>query len=174
MSDRKLKSRVIHNGGLYDMEYLECVSDLLGNEELNLLKNFIQHKRIDRLDHCLYVSYVSFLLCKRLGLDYRSAARGGLLHDFFLYDRRGGEKQYKGMHTFAHPRIALSNANKYFYLNKLEQEIIKKHMWPLTIALPRHRETYIINTVDKYCAFMEYFNLGKKRNLHRVKKLLSA
>lgn len=128
------------------------------------MSSFIQHGKITCLEHSLYVSYCSYLICRRLGFNYRSAARGGLLHDFFLYDWHK-EIPYKGLHGLKHPYVALENANKYFQLNKMEQDIISKHMWPLTIVPPRYLETLIVNIIDKYCAFMETFNIGKRRSM---------
>lgn len=64
-------------------EYLECVADIIGHEAVRSMKRYNQHGGVDCLEHCLNVSVTRFRICKRLGLDYRSAARGGLLHDFF-------------------------------------------------------------------------------------------
>lgn len=153
-------------------EYIDCVHDLLDHEMVISLKNYVQHGGITRLNHSLNVSYISYLVCKRLGFDYISAARGGLLHDFFLYnwhDKSVEKKPYKGMHGTAHPRVALKNANKYFNLNKREQDIIRKHMWPLTLSLPRYKESYVILSVDKYCAIAEFFNM---RRIERITTII--
>ncbi len=69
-----------------DAEYMDCISGLINHEMVRPMGNYIQHSDINCLKHSLYVSYSSYLVCRRMGLDYRSAARGGLLHDFFLYD----------------------------------------------------------------------------------------
>jgi uncharacterized protein len=105
-----------------------------------------------------------------MGFDYRSAARGGLLHDFFLYDWHIG-KPYRGLHGFIHPYIALENANQYFCLNELEKDVIQKHMWPLTIRLPRYKETFVVLLVDKYCATKEIVNWGSRENVHKLKEI---
>lgn len=137
-----------------DEEYIRCVCDLINHEKVQSMKNYMQHGNISCLDHSRYVSYCSFVICKRFKFNYYLAARGGLLHDFFLYDWHA-TKPYKGMHGFIHPHIALQNANKYFNLNEREKDIIEKHMWPLTFKLPKYKETYVVLLVDKYCAFME-------------------
>lgn len=135
-------------------EYTECVDDLLQNQVTHSLENFIQHGSVTGFDHSLSVSYYSFLICKLLRLDYCSAARGGLLHDLFLYDWHKS-KVFSGMHTFSHPHTALENASKHFELNKLEKDIIVKHMWPVTIKPPKYKESFIVSCVDKYCAILE-------------------
>jgi uncharacterized protein len=157
--------------GYLSAEYLECVQELIENEIVRSMKQYIQHSDIDCFMHSLNVSYSSYLLCRRLGLDYRSAARGGLLHDFFLYDWHT-ENPVKGLHGFTHPRTAVKNANKHFALNEREQDVIEKHMWPLTISLlPKYLETVIVNAVDKYWAFAETFNIGHNKIKQRVSSL---
>ncbi len=104
------------------------------------MKNYMQHGNVDCLEHSLYVSLTSYLVCRRMGLDCRSAARGGLLHDFFLYDWHV-EKPRAGLHGLVHPGTALRNANSYFSLNAREHDVIGKHMWPLTITPPKYKET---------------------------------
>ena len=136
------------------MGYTNCVDDLLQSEITNTMDGCIQHGSVTCLEHSLSVSYYSYILCRLLHLDYRSAARGGLLHDLFLYNWRKS-KLTGGMHSFTHPYTALLNANKYFLLNKMEKDIIVKHMWPLTIKLPIYRESYVVSFVDKYCAIVE-------------------
>lgn len=134
--------------------YTECIDDLLQSEITGSMNGFIQHGSVTCFEHSLSVSYYSYVLCRLLHLDYRSAARGGLLHDLFLYSWHKS-KLIGGMHSFTHPYTALENANKHFLLNKMEKDIIVKHMWPLTIRLPRYKEAYVVSFVDKYCAFLE-------------------
>lgn len=153
-----------------EREYEKCIYDLIQHEMVGTMKNFIQHGDINCLEHSLYVSYSSYLICKRLGLDYRSAARGGLLHDFFLYDWHN-TKPHKGLHGFVHPNIALQNANRYFNLNDREKDIIQKHMWPLTLRLPRYKEAFVVLLADKYCASMERIKFGNIKNINRLKEI---
>ncbi|WP_315118214.1 HD family phosphohydrolase [uncultured Clostridium sp.] len=166
------KLEVKHNSQI-ELEYLECIRDLVANEEVISMKNYIQHKQTDCLEHCLYVSYYSYLICKKFGFDWRAAARGGLLHDFFLYDwHKKDRENRKRWHGFTHPKIALCNAKSYFNINDIEQDIIYKHMWPLTLSLPLYKESYIIVFIDKYCALMESCNLGRRDNIKRLQRLI--
>lgn len=152
-------------------EYKSCIKDLIEHELVLSMKEYIQHGDVSCLEHSLYVSYNSYVICRKLGLDWHSAARGGLLHDFFLYDWHG-EKPYQGLHGLMHPYIALQNANKSFSLNDLEKDIIVKHMWPLTLRLPRYKETLVVLMVDKYCAAMEALTWRCSKNVYRLKENL--
>ncbi len=145
--------------------FVRIVRDLLDNYTVQLMKNFIQHGETSTFKHCVAVSYKSFKTALRLGLDYRACARGGLLHDLFLYDWH--DKSVRGnLHGFYHPGKALENAEKQFELSCKEREIIKKHMWPLTIIPPKCREAYVICYFDKVCTSVEVMrewgNLVKK------------
>ena len=140
-----------------DKEYMEIVKDIINNETVAEMKKYRQHYDINTFEHCLNVSYISYRICKKLKLDYKSMARGAMLHDLFLYDWRNSKKQLNldGYHAFVHPKIALENASKLYNLNDKEKDIIVKHMWPVTLALPKYKETYIITLVDKYSALQE-------------------
>ncbi len=104
-------------------------------------------------------------------MDSRAAARGGLLHDFFLYDWHT-EKPEKGIHGYVHPRIALENANRHFSLSRREQDIIRHHMWPVTIRPPKYRESYVVLLVDKYYAVVEYCTVRHKGPVHMFRNWL--
>ena len=67
-------------------EYMDCVKDIYHSNSMKKLDKFEQHKHTSRLQHSVNVSYYSFLWSKKLGLDYRSAARAGLMHDMYYYD----------------------------------------------------------------------------------------
>ena len=137
-----------------DLEYVALIEDLLDREEVKKLKNYTQHHFTTRLEHSISVSYLSYRIAKKYGLDTRSTARAGLLHDLFYYDWRT-TKFDEGTHAYVHPRMACENAKKITELNPLECDIIIKHMWLATVALPRYKESYIVTFVDKYCAVRE-------------------
>ena len=144
--------------------FYECVSDLFENDMVSGLDNFSQHKGTSRLQHSINVAYYSFLICRKLRLDYRSAARGGIMHDLFLYDWREETKSAR-VHIEAHPKAALENAKKITKLNKKEADAILNHMWPMTPVPPRFMESHIVSLADKFCACAEVIDGYKNRML---------
>ncbi len=149
-----------------DKEYISMVKDILMNSEFQRLKEFFHHNS-SIYEHARRVSYVSYRICKFLNLDYRAAARGGLLHDFFLYDWRNHsepELDAKKFHGLHHPKIALKNSMRYFALSDKEKDIIVKHMWPLTFTPPRYRESFVVTFVDKYLSSAEFLSEFAKRS----------
>lgn len=154
-------------------EFRSIIKDIIENSSVISLKEHLQHLKGSRYEHCYEVAYYTYMICKKWGLDYISATRGAMLHDFYFYDwRNKGVDGQKRFHAYRHPRIALNNAVENFELNELEKDIILKHMWPLTIRFPRFPESYIVTFVDKYCAIQEVFRYFKYKNaLRKLSKL---
>lgn len=142
-------------------EFLNIINDLINNETVQQMKNYRQHYNTSCYDHCIEVAYWSYLFCKKYNLDYAAVARAGVLHDLFLYDWRHSRKNLGGLHAFIHPKIALKNSLELFDLTPKEQDIILKHMWPVTFfQFPKYKESFIITFFDKLSAlksFKEYF-----------------
>ena len=122
-----------------------------------LLKNYRQHKGNTTFRHCRSVAEYSFRLAQRLGwrIDEAALARGAMLHDYHLYTRK--ERHVNVLkHAFAHPEQACSNAAAVFSLSGKEKNIIRSHMWPLTLfSPPRSKEAFLVTLADKYCALRE-------------------
>lgn len=148
-------------------QFLRYIEDILQQEEVRFMDTFLQHGTISCLQHSLVVSYYSYAFVKKFHIpcDERSLVRGALLHDYFLYDWHDDEAWHK-WHGFRHPNFALQNAKRDFILTKREQDIIKKHMWPLTLVPPLHRESWIVTSVDKTSSLLEV--LGTKKYFHKI------
>lgn len=137
--------------------FYKNICEMLQHEKLREMKKYIQHGRTTTYAHCIAVAYYSYLITTKLPikLDSKSIIRGALLHDFYLYDWHIPDDSHK-FHGFVHPMFALRNSKKYFKLNKIEEDIIKKHMWPLTVTrVPQCREAFLVSLVDKYCSLAE-------------------
>ena len=159
-------------------EYLSCVQDLLELEDIQELKSYTQHLQTTRFQHSVNVSYYTFLIARRLRLDACSAARAGLLHDLYHYDWRELEKNERpieGRHCAVHPQIALENARKATYTNRIIEDAIVHHMWPMTLHCPKTKEGWILQAVDKYCAIGEILlQSGRKLRYSRFALTLVA
>ena len=140
-------------------------SDILDSDNFNSTKQHLQHGTMTVHKHCMDVARYSLLLNNRLGLkcNKHDLIRGALLHDYFLYDWHDKEylSQRKRLHGFWHPGIALKNAEEEYELNDRQREIIKKHMWPLSVVPPTCREAWVVTAADKYCSLMETIGIHK-------------
>lgn len=140
------------------------VRELSEGGRMQVSRNFIQHGNTSVYDHSIRVAYYSLGLAERLHLrkHMRELVRGALLHDYFLYDWHVPDKENPHtLHGFYHPGTALRNASREYRLTKREKDIIKKHMWPLTVVPPRCREAWIVTTADKWCSLMETLHMRR-------------
>ena len=144
--------------------FKKVASEVAANENMQKTRKLTQHGNVSVFAHSVAVAYYSVKLAKKLGIvcDKRSLIRGAMLHDFFLYDWHKTINVGDGLHGFAHPATASKNALRDFRLNKREVDIIRKHMWPLTLTkLPLHRESWLVCIADKYCSLLETFGLNR-------------
>ncbi|MCI8273381.1 MAG: HD domain-containing protein [Clostridia bacterium] len=161
------------------IEFYNITKKLLSNNLVQEMKKYRQHYSTSCYEHCVEVAYWSYLFCKKYNLDYIAVARAGLLHDLFLYDWRHSSKDLDEWHAFAHPKIALKNAHSICHLSEKEQDIIVKHMWPVTLfQLPKYKESYIITVTDKLSALKSFYSYYKsfifKKKLLRYAYLFFA
>ena len=129
--------------------FLDCVGDLLSAPEVQSMKRLPHHPGVNCYEHSVFVAYMAFRLARRYSLDYKAAARCGLLHDLYLYDPRDRS---------AHPGG----------LSAKERNIIVSHMWPLAIRMPHSREAAVVNVADKFCATAELVGYWRRSRVRRM------
>lgn len=137
-----------------DSKYIKMVRDILDDKEFNKIK-YIEHHGITRFNHSLKVSYYSYKIAKVFKLDYMQTARGGLLHDFFLSNNDRTFKE-QILSIFVHPKRAEKNANAKFNITEKEADMIRSHMFPVNLTIPRYAESWIVNIVDKVVGIYEF------------------
>ena len=145
------------------------IEDIISNEEYIKLRCFCHHGESSRFDHSVSVAKLSWRIAKLLRLNSHEAARGAMLHDFYLYCNHEREPME---HIKAHPKDALAQAKKHFELTDRESEIILCHMWPIADRRPTYPESYIVNIADTLCAVKEYcINLKVQRSRNEARQL---
>lgn len=159
LENRYAKHRALHQ------KLREHAEDILSSEKFKSTRDNVQHGSIHVHRHSIDVAKQSLIISKALHLkvNEKEMVRGALLHDYFLYDWHNKDREdYKVLHGFYHPGIALKNAKKDFNLTEREQDIIKKHMWPLTLVyFPRYKESWVVTMADKYCSTLETLKIRK-------------
>ena len=140
------------NGNMIFMIVFEILPNIL-----SCMKLYPHHGTTNCYQHCVHVAYYNYQWCRFFHLDARSAARGAMLHDLFLYDwHTHAKKTGDHFHGLTHPKTALKNASKFFELNEIEKDIIYNHMWPVTFfRIPKTKEGFITTLTDKYCGACE-------------------
>lgn len=145
-----------------DIEYLSLVEDILNHKEFEKTKN-INHHGLNRYDHSVRVSYSAYKVAKFLRLKKEETARAGLLHDFFLVNNRKISVKEKLGTVVNHPKYAAAYSEKFFKLNEVEKDIIKTHMFPISINLvPKYAESWIVNIMDNLVSIYEQMYVKNK------------
>lgn len=147
--------------------YVSCVRDLLLAPQVQSMRALPHHPGVNCFEHSIFVSYVAFRLARRWGLDGRSCARCGLLHDLYLY-RWNDQTAHPGLQCFDHPVFALRNASALTPLTAKERNIILAHMWPLAFHLPRSREAWVVSLADKLCATAEVLGVWQRLKMRCI------
>ena len=144
------------------MTFEEIIKNIIDKQKYQSLKGDYHHG-LTRYRHSIRVARGTYFITKLLKMDYISATRGALLHDYF------NEIDYlkiKGLDKpRIHPFLALNNASKDHYLNNLEKNIIISHMYPIGKIKPNYPESWVVTSIDKIVATYEYLNYKFKDNL---------
>ncbi|MBR1478809.1 MAG: HD domain-containing protein [Lachnospiraceae bacterium] len=153
----------------------EAAPDILSSPNFNSTKAHIQHGNVTVNEHVMSVASYSLLLSRALHIkcNEKELIRGALLHDYFLYDWHNIDDGSHRLHGFFHPGRSLRNADREYMLTDRERDIIKKHMWPLTVIPPACKEAWIVTAADKYCSTLETLKLRKghgKREIADVER----
>ena len=122
-----------------DLEFKMIINKIINNRKFKQMKNVRHHILSNTYDHCYLTAWYTYKVCKKLKLDYKSATKAALMHDFFF--RTKGKLD---LFEFArHPKYASKNASKIMKLNNIEKNCIESHMFPFCLTLPKYKESYI-------------------------------
>ena len=130
----------------------EIAKDIINTKKFNDLKKE-NHHGLTRYVHVMRVSKFTYKIAKFFKLDYVSATRAALLHDYYTSEDLKDISEPKKLKE--HPHIACINALNEFKLNKKEENAIKSHMFPLGKELPKYKESWVLTGVDKGVATYE-------------------
>ena len=150
-----------------EKEFYKIVRKVLYNKEFKRRKLFTHHGNISVYDHSLRVAYLSYKISKKLKLDYKNAAIGGILHDMYYepWQDKPSIKPFYKKHGFVHANQALNNSKKLFpeFINDNTIDIISKHMFPLNIKPPKYIESWIVTISDKMVSTKDYLNIYQNK-----------
>lgn len=136
-----------------DKRIRPILENLIAEGQLGKEAHYISHGTTTLLQHSIDVAEEALRIADRLHvhIDEEAMIRGALLHDYYLYDWHDSGKA-PTWHGFRHPYIALHNARRDYDLGLIEQNVIWRHMFPLTPIPPMCKEAWIVCLADKYCA----------------------
>ena len=114
MKREKLVQKIYKLREEWKYDFYECVQDIAEHPVVLRMKLYPHHGTTSCYKHCMNVAYYNYQWCRFFHLDAKSAARGAMLHDLFLYDwhthaKKTGDK----FHGLTHPKTALKNAESF-------------------------------------------------------------
>lgn len=145
-----------------DKVFNDLIRHIVETDEFDRMRNYKHHLHGCTYEHSIKVAHLCYRHYQRFGskVNLDELIRGALLHDFFLYDHhdKNGIEGVSGLaHWFVHPKRALENARKaYPDLTKNEQDMIARHMFPLTLIPPKTRYGWVVCFYDKVAAIREF------------------
>lgn len=135
-----------------DISFDNIAEDIIKTDKFNQLKKE-SHHGLTRYIHVMRVSKFTYKITKFLHMDYVSATRAALLHDYYTSNDFDNITELKKLNI--HPMIASKNASLDFKLNEIEKNAIEAHMFPMGKTLPKYKESWVLTAVDKTVATYE-------------------
>ena len=135
-------------------EFESIINDILINNDFKELDKELHHG-ISRMGHCIRVAKGTYKVTKAFNMNYKSATRAALMHDF--YTDKDLETKNCFTALFDHPGKAAEIASKHYNLTSLEKNIIESHMFPFGYKMPKYKESWIVSLVDKTVAVYEMY-----------------
>lgn len=128
-------------------EFNSIIKDITNNKKFNILNKELHHG-ITRYEHTMRVAQWTYRICDLFKMNNKEdVTRAALLHDFFINEDL---KSTNGASKLGeHPNVALKNSKKYFELTKVQEDIIKTHMFPCNFDIPKYKESWLVSGVDK-------------------------
>ena len=142
------------------ISFSDISKDIINSDKFKDLKKETHHG-LTRYIHVMRVSKFTYKLSKILHMDYVSATRAALLHDYYTNSDLDNITGLKKLNL--HPSVASKNALLEFDLNEIEKNAIESHMFPMGKKIPKYKESWLLTLVDKSVATYEQLNF-KCRN----------
>ena len=132
--------------------FLLITKDILTNNNFIKLKDEPHHGN-NRYNHSVRVAIKMYKMIPDTDPNKIKAVRASLLHDFFYNEEMSHltkNERYK-----YHPAYSIKNSINNFNIGKLEREMIRTHMFPLTKDFPRNKYSHKLIYCDKIIAIKE-------------------
>ena len=144
---------------MIEKEFYTVIRDIVKSEPFQRMKAYRHHVKSNLYCHSIRVAYLCYRHykrhCMKIGLE--EFVRGALLHDYYLYDWHDMERGHR-LHLFTHPRDSLARATQHYpELTAVQRDMIRHHMFPLTLHPPRTGAGWLVCFYDKVAAIGDYF-----------------
>ena len=87
-------------------------------------------------------------------INVKDAVCSSLLHDIGMTEKHVfHSRSWKKAYT--HPIRGAEVAKNEYRTNSVQENAIRRHMWPICIVPPKHKEGWVVLAADKICSVKE-------------------
>ena len=139
--------------------------DILESERFMRAWDTGHHMRTNIARHSLAVTEYALHLYEKghyPDTDVRDIVRACLLHDIGMTDE-GVFKSASYMKAYSHPRRSAEIAVKEYGANRIQEDAILYHMWPICVVPPHTPVGWLLLRADKICSRKDVLRYLRKR-----------
>ena len=117
----------------------------------HLAGNVAQHSLNVAKESCRIAEWLNR---RGLQVDVKDAVRGSLLHDIGMTEKEVFRSPF-WKKAYTHPERGAELARDEYRATSVQEDAIRRHMWPICIVPPKHAVGWIVLTADKICSIKE-------------------
>ncbi len=137
----------------------ELGANVINSERFQAAWKIPHHRKLNVAEHSINVAKESVRIAtwlKRHGMNVNieDAVCGSLLHDIGMTEKQiFRSPSWKKAYT--HPDRGAIVARDEYRANAIQENIIRRHMWPICVIPPKHKEGWIVVAADKISSVKE-------------------
>ena len=140
----------------------ELGSEIIGSERFRAAEAIPHHLAGNVARHSLNVARESCRIAEWLNrhgaqVDVKDAVCGSLLHDIGMTEKEVFRSpSWKKAYT--HPARGAHVAREEYRANPVQEDAVRRHMWPICVIPPKHAAGWIVLAADKICSIREFLH----------------
>ena len=137
----------------------ELGAEVIDSERFQAAWEIPHHRTTSVAQHSLNVAKEScriaeWLERRGLAVSAEDAVRSSLLHDLAMTEKPVFRSPSWNK-AYSHPDRGAQLAREEYRANEVQEDAVRRHMWPICVVPPRHREGWIVMAADKISSAKE-------------------
>lgn len=137
----------------------ELGAEIIDSERFRAAEAIPHHLAGNVAQHSLNVARESCRIAEWLNrhgakVDVKDAVRGSLLHDIGMTEKEVFRSP-SWKKAYSHPDRGAKLAREEYRANDVQEDAVRRHMWPICLIPPKHAAGWIVSAADKICSIKE-------------------
>ena len=137
----------------------ELGAEIIDSERFRAAGAIPHHLAGNVAQHSLNVARESCRIAEWLNrhgakVDVKDAVRGSLLHDIGMTEKEVFRSP-SWKKAYSHTERGAALAREEYLANDVQEDAVRRHMWPICIVPPKHAAGWIVLAADKICSIRE-------------------